>query len=84
MLSCAKLASARQKTVGTKQTLKALEKGIAKVVYIAEDAEHHVVEPVIGICEAKDIPIVRVDSMKLLGEICAIDVGCATASIIEE
>lgn len=79
-----KLATARQKTVGAKQTIKAVEKDRVKLLFIARDADRHVTEPIIKICESKNIPLAKVDSMKSLGKACGIDVRCAIAAIIEE
>jgi len=81
-VSC--LESAKKKIVGTKQTLKALEKGLAKKVFIATDAEQHVIKPLIRQCDEKGIPVVMVDTMKNLGKACGIEVGCAAAALVEE
>jgi len=78
------LESAKKKTVGTKQTLKALEKGLAKKVFIASDAEQHVVKPLLRHCQDKGIPYEMVDTMKNLGKACGIEVGCASAAVVEE
>jgi len=78
------LESAAKKTIGTKQTLKALEKGLAKKVFIASDAEQHVVKPLLRHCKERDIPVVMIDSMKSLGKACGIEVGCASAALVEE
>ncbi len=78
------LESARKKTVGTKQTLKALEKGLAKKVFVASDAEQHVVKPLLQKCQEKGIPVVMIDTMKNLGKACGIEVGCASAALVEE
>lgn len=78
------LVSAKKKSVGTKQTIKALEKGLAKKVFIASDAEQHVVKPLIQHCQEKGIPVVAVESMMDLGKACGIEVGCASAALIEE
>ncbi|MBO8129857.1 MAG: ribosomal L7Ae/L30e/S12e/Gadd45 family protein [Peptococcaceae bacterium] len=79
-----RLKRARKKTVGTKQTIKAVQKGQAKVVYVARDADAHVVEPVIRACRENNIPLIQVESMRELGRVCGIAVGCASASITEE
>ncbi len=79
-----RLLSARKKTVGTKQTFKAIERGQVKVVYIAQNADRHVIEPVIRMCTEKGIPLIRVDSMQVLGRACDIEVGCACAAVVEE
>jgi large subunit ribosomal protein L7A len=79
-----RLSFARKKTVGTKQTIKAIERGLAKVVFIAQNADRHVVEPIIQSCREKAIPVISVDSMQALGKACGIDVGCAAAAVTEE
>lgn len=79
-----RLLSARKKTVGTKQTLKAIERGQAKVVYAALNADRYVIEPILQMCASKGIPVIQVDSMQALGKACGIEVGCAAAAITEE
>ena len=79
-----RLMAARKRTVGSKETLKAIEKGRAKVVYVAQGADRHVVDPIIQASAAKGIPVIRVDSMVALGKACHIEVGCASAAIVEE
>lgn len=79
-----RLQAAREKTVGTKQTIKALKRDLVKTVYVAENAERLVVEPILATCREKQVPVVRVDSMKTLGKACGIKVGCASAAIVQE
>lgn len=78
------LDSAKKKSVGTKQTLKAINKGLAKAVFVASDAEQHIVRPIIQLCQEKGIVCETVDSMKTLGKACDIEVGCAVCAIIED
>ena len=79
-----KLRAAKKKTVGTKQTLKAVSKGIAKVVFIADDAEEHVIRGLVKACAESGVEVVRVDTMVALGEACGIEIGAAAAAITEE
>lgn len=79
-----RLMAARKRTVGSKETLKAIEKGRAKMVYVARSADRHVVDPIIKACAQKGVPVIEVDSMTALGKACRIEVGCASAAIIEE
>jgi len=72
------------KTVGLKQTLKALAADKVRVLFIAQDAEDRVVSKVLDACKEKNIEIYRVDTMKLLGRKCGIDVGTAVAAIIKD
>lgn len=83
-MSYRRLQAAKGKSVGSKQTVKALKKHLAKVVYVADNADRRVVEPIIAICEEKQIPFIRVDTMKNLGKACSIKVDCAAAAILEE
>jgi large subunit ribosomal protein L7A len=83
-MSYERLLSARKKTVGAKQTMKAIERGQAKAVYVAQNAERYVIEPIIQLSSLKDIPVIQVDTMQSLGKACQIEVGCAVAAILEE
>lgn len=78
-----RLLSSRKKTVGAKQTLKALERGQAKAVFVAKDADRFVVAPILQLSSQKGIPIIQVDTMQSLGKACRIEVGCAVAAILE-
>jgi len=77
------LLAARKKTVGTKQTIKTLERDEAKVVYVAQDADRKIVEPIYSLCAVKGVPMIEAESMLVLGRACGIEVGCATAAVIE-
>lgn len=83
MLSYEKVMQAKNVTIGTKQTLRALKADQVLEVFIAEDAEARVVNPVISLANEKQVPINKVDSMKKLGKACGIDVGVATAAILK-
>ena len=72
------------KTVGLKQTLKALAADKVRVLFIAQDAEERVISKVMDACRDKNIEIYKVDTMKLLGRKCGIDVGTAVAAIIKD
>ncbi|MHB8927281.1 MAG: ribosomal L7Ae/L30e/S12e/Gadd45 family protein [Bacillota bacterium] len=78
------LRKARTKTIGTKQTLKAIDKGKAKTVFVALDADEKVVREVLWGCQEKSIPVVRAESMAVLGKACGIEVGAASAAIVED
>jgi large subunit ribosomal protein L7A len=71
-----------EKLVGINQARKAVMKGKAKAVFIAEDAEHRIVQPVRELCTGADVEIVRVPTMKELGEACGIEVGAAVAVLL--
>jgi len=78
------LKKARLKVVGSKQTYRAIEKGEAQVVYIAEDADAKVADPIIQLCREKGIKWYYAGQMSELGQNCGIRVGAASAAIIEQ
>ncbi|AET65957.1 ribosomal protein HS6-type (S12/L30/L7a) [Desulfosporosinus orientis DSM 765] len=75
---------AKQKTVGLKQTQRALEKGRVRRVFIAKDAEIHVRRPVVEWCEDHGIECIDVPTMSELGKACGIEVGTAVAAILHD
>jgi large subunit ribosomal protein L7Ae len=69
---------------GTNETTKAVEKGLAKLVLIAEDVDPpEVVAHLPLLCEEKKIPYIYVPSKKKLGEAAGIEVQAASAAILE-
>lgn len=79
-----RLKSAAHRTIGTKQTLKAVERGQARLVYVARDAEPHVTRSLTALCRQKGVEIVEVESMLVLGRACGIEVGTASAGVLIE
>jgi len=77
-----RLSGARKRLVGTKQTLKALQGGEAKVVYIAKDADERVLRPLRNALVGRDVEVVEVESMQQLGRLCGIEVGAAAAALL--
>ena len=69
--------------VGAKQLRKALEKGTAVYVCLAQNADPAITEPIAAQCEAKQVPYGWVSSMEALGKACAIEVGAAAAAAVE-
>jgi large subunit ribosomal protein L7A len=83
-MSLERLTKARRKHVGSKQTLKAIDRDQARAVYVAKNAERHILDPIIRACTARGVPLVYAENMQVLGKACGIEVGCAAAAIIEE
>lgn len=82
-MSLERLKSARKKSIGTKQTAKAIEKGATRTVFVAKDAEEHVTRDVLRLAREKSVELILVDSMVLLGKACGIEVGAAAAAILD-
>ena len=73
---------AKLKTVGLKQTQRALEKGLVRRVYMAKDAEAHILRPILEWCNNHNVECIEVSTMKELGKACEIEVGTAIAAIL--
>lgn len=73
---------ANPKVVGMKQIRKALHEGSAAKVFIADNADPHLTEPLAQQCEQLQVPVCSVATMAELGAACGIDVGAAAAAIV--
>ncbi|TDQ34703.1 50S ribosomal protein L7ae-like protein [Aureibacillus halotolerans] len=80
-MSYEKVKQAKRTSIGTKQTLKAIQNGDALEVVIADDADPYVVEPIRRLAIEKQLSVCTVDSMKRLGKVCGIDVGATAVAI---
>lgn len=69
--------------VGAKQLRKALEKGTATFVCLAQNADPAITEPIEAACLRNQIPYAWVGTMQDLGRACRIDVGAAAAAAVE-
>ena len=68
--------------VGAKQLRKALNRGIAKRVFLARNADPAITEPLEAMCKEHRVKCVWVKSMNDLGQACGIEVGAAAAAVI--
>ena len=73
----------RKVVVGSKQLRKALESGRAKFVYLAENADPAITEPILAKCEMNHVSYTWVRTMQELGSACGIEVGAAAAAAVE-
>ena len=71
-----------KKAVGSKETLKAVENGLASQVFIAKNAEKRVTLPLIEACRQNQVPITEVETMEELGKACEITVKAAAAAVL--
>jgi len=71
--------------IGTNETTKAIERGVAKLVVAAEDVEpKEVIMHLSPLCNEKKIPYVTVKKKMELGRAAGIDVPTASIAITEE
>lgn len=69
--------------VGRKQTLRALSRDEAKMVYISKDADLHVTKTIADVCKEKNIEIIYYETMKELGASVGIGVNAAAAAVLK-
>ena len=67
---------------GRKQTLRAIQNGKAKVVYIAKDAQSDLCAEIQAACKAAGIECVQADSMRQLGAAAGIAVGASACAVL--
>ena len=72
----------RKAVVGAKQLKKALEAGRAECVFLAENADPAITEPLEEMCRKLHIQITWVPTMAELGRKCGIEVGAAAAAVL--
>ena len=72
-----------KKTVGRKQSQRAVLNGLAERVYLAEDADGRIREETESLCREHGVPVISVDTMEHLGHACGIQVGAAVAALIK-
>lgn len=72
----------KKMVVGIKQTMRMIERGMVKNIYIAQDADFFVTRAIIEAALAANIPIISVESKKDLGRMCGIEIGTATAGTL--
>ena len=69
--------------VGTKQLKKALENGRARRVWLAENADPAITEPLEALCKQCRVAYQWVPSKQDLGHACGIEVGAAAAAAVD-
>jgi large subunit ribosomal protein L7A len=70
--------------VGAKQVKRAIRDGRAVKIFLADDADPRVTEPLARLAAEKNVPTQTVRSMKELGTACGIAVGSAAAADVSK
>ena len=65
--------------VGLKQSTEAVQSGLAKKAFIANDADEHITEPFLKLCHENDVPVENVETKAKLGKLFGINVSAAVA-----
>lgn len=71
-----------KKVIGIKQSTKAIKNGEGKILYVAKNANDKMVAPLVELAKKCGIEVKHVESMKILGEMCGIDVKSAATLIL--
>ena len=72
----------QRKVVGMKQLRKALKNGQILRVFLAQDADPRLTDPLAEECAQRNVELIEVSTMKELGVACGIAVGAAAAGIL--
>ena len=79
------IKDARERVVGLKQTLRAIQQNKVKMIFLANDIEEHLIKKIVEACREKQITMEPLDlSQKELGKICQIEVGASVVALIEQ
>lgn len=73
----------KKTVVGAKQLRKALISRRATAVYLAENADPNLTQPLLALSKENGIPCFWVRSMHDLGRACGIEVGAAAAAAVD-
>ena len=73
----------QHKVTGAKQVTRALKNAKALRVFMAQDADPRVTEPIQDLCEDLGVDIEEVETLAQLGQACGIAVGSAVAALVE-
>lgn len=69
---------------GTNEVTKAIERGVAKLVFIVEDVQpEEIIMHIPPLCDEKNTPYVYVRKQDELGAAAGLNVGCVSAAIID-
>ncbi len=69
--------------VGARQIRKALNVGCARRVYLAQNADPALTEPLEVLCQRNGVEYIWIRSMTDLGRACGIEVGAAAAAVVD-
>lgn len=77
------LKNSEKRVVGMKQVVRELKAGRLAKAYVANDADTFLYQRVVSAAEAAGVPVVRVGTMKELGQASGVAVNAAAAGILK-
>ena len=69
--------------IGLKQTKKAVTAGLVQKLYLAENCDPMISEPLQEAAQKAGVQVLYVATMKELGSMCAINVGASCAAVLK-
>ena len=69
--------------IGLNQTKKALLADKADLLYVADNADERLIQPILSLAQERNIAVEHVATMKKLGKRLGIDVGAAVGAIVK-
>ena len=84
MTAMQQIKDVKEKVVGLKQTLRAMQQGKVKMVYVAYDIEEHVLRKISEACRETGVPLTKQKfCQRELGKFCQIEVGDAVVALLK-
>lgn len=83
-MSYDKVKESRHLSIGTNHAMRTVELGKAAEVLVAKDADQRLTMKMVSLCANKGVAVTYVDSMKMLGKACGIEVGAAMVALVNE
>ena len=74
----------KEKVTGVKQSSRAVRSGLAREVFLANDADPALTAPLRRLCQERGIPVCEEFAMARLGEAAGIQVGAAVVTVVEK
>ncbi len=68
------------KYVGVKQVMKAVSENLAKTVYVGDNADKNILNPLFELCAEKNVEVKHIKTMEELGKLAGIEVRAAAAA----
>ena len=75
--------SACHKVVGVKQSTRAVREDRAEKVFLADDADPALLEPIEALCRERAVSVMRGATMAQLGTLSGISVGAAVVAMLK-
>jgi large subunit ribosomal protein L7A len=72
-----------RRVIGAKQVIKLVKRQGTELVFVAEDAEAAVTDPIRELCRTQGVELVSVETMQELGQACGIEVKAAAAAVLK-